>query len=169
MAIKQVFQIMLLSFVLNQPNAVYDRIIGQAGAARESQDVQSLGPFDLRWDRWEKRQEILAKMRAFLWEKLSRHEPGTVRFTSYTLEGDPTTWDLSVVAVEGHWCIQGEYVSKSYFGLKKPKTTRGRTDYHDAERLDAHTNLPIPQAEQRGPQTYRLQLKGPTRNQDMTL
>ena len=168
MSIGRVFQILTLVFVLDQYNAVHDCAARQEAATHESQGAQSLGPFDLPWGTRD-REDILTKIRAFLWERLSQRETGNVRVTFYTLEGDPTRWDFSVVPLQGQWCIRGEYISKTYFGVKKPKTARGRTDYCDAQRLDARTNLPVPQAEQRAPETYRLQLKGRTRHQDMNL
>jgi hypothetical protein len=82
MSIVRVFQILALVFVLNQHNAAYHCAALQEAAPHESQGTQSLGPFDLPWGALN-REDILTKIRAFLWERLNQHETGNVRVTLY--------------------------------------------------------------------------------------
>ncbi len=61
----------------------------------------------------------------------------------------------------GRWCIRGDYVSTTYFGLKpgqKPKITKGTENYCDVVRVDVQTNLVVPEKEPRTPDSYRLRL-----------
>ncbi|HKV05548.1 MAG TPA: hypothetical protein VJO53_10630 [Candidatus Acidoferrales bacterium] len=142
----------------------------QSSTAGVTQTEKVIGPFDLSLDLSSARREtLLVEIRAFLWDNLVDHQPAEVKVKFYTVEGDPTEWAFSVVTVGGRWCIRGDYVHTTSFGLKpsqKPQVTKGKKDYCDVMRVDARTEQAIPRAEQRNPETYRLQLD---RSQNLTL
>jgi hypothetical protein len=112
--------------------------------------------------------QLLAKVRSFLWDHWSHQLLGQLQVTVYTIEGDPTTYVFFIEKdSKGRWCIRSQSESAIAALLKPGEAPRRETQrviYYEIDRLDSETSKVIPNGEKRPPDTYKLRLtssKGP--------
>ncbi|SRR6266568_3330148 len=109
------------------------------------------------------RNQLLSRVRSFLWDHWSQRRPGQLQVTVYTVEGDPTTYVFFTEKdSKDRWCIRSKSESVIAKLLKPSEAQRLETQeviYYEIERLDSETSEIIPSSEKRQPDTYKLRLK----------
>jgi hypothetical protein len=148
---------------------------GQTGLAQAPRDMARYddgGAFDFRWDAGLKAHALMnGKLRDFLWEHWTQKRLAHVVVTLYTIEGDPTTYNL-FIEPDGsqRWRVVAEYESECCwsYALEKPRRKRTRKKgvalYDVVERVQISGNdqgtLPvIPGGDRRESNSYVLQLR----------
>ena len=141
--------------------------IGHAGLAQNPRDLTRYddgGAFDGH--------QMDQKIRRFLWEHWTRKRLAHVVVTLYSMEGDPTTYNLFIEPDrDQRWRVVAEYESECCWGymLEKPERKRERKKgielYDIIERVQlsridqsTFTLSPIPEGDSREPDSYILRL-----------
>jgi hypothetical protein len=107
------------------------------------------------------REGILSQIRGLLWDHLTEHKVAQVQVLMSSLEGDPTTHDLSVeTSDKRRWIVKDTVTSEQrLLGPKeKPKHRRAIEKYCSFRRLEVKTDSVIPSDETRLPSDYKLEL-----------
>lgn len=130
------------------------------------------GAFDFSWGVGRKaHDQMKPKLRDFLWEHWTQKRLAHVVVTLYTIEGDPTTYNL-FVEPDGNqrWRVVAEYESECcwFYAMEKPRRKRKRKKgvalYDVVERVQISGNdrgtLPIiPGGDRRESNSYVLHLR----------
>jgi hypothetical protein len=138
---------------------------GHAGLAQNPRDLTRYddgGAFDGR--------QMMPKLRRFLWEHWTQKRLAHVVVTLYSIEGDPTTYNLFIEPDrDQHWRVVAEYESECcwVYEMEKPKRKRERKKgvalYDIVERVqtsgsDQATLSLIPEGDSRESDSYILRL-----------
>jgi hypothetical protein len=106
---------------------------GHIGLAQNHRDMTHYddgGVFDFSWGAGpEVHAQMMPKLRRFLWEHWTQKRLAHVVVTLYTLEGDPTTYNLFVEPDrDQRWRVVAEYERECcwFYALEKPKRKRKR-------------------------------------------
>ena len=116
-----------------------------------------------------RRNEILARIRGFLWDHWSGRRLGHLDVTVFTVEGDPTAYKFAVETdAKGRWGIHTE-ITLVIRGLaptdNTPKHETKQITYYDVERIGAESGEAIGSNAKLQPEAYRVRLNnkdGPT-------
>jgi hypothetical protein len=106
---------------------------GRTGLAQNHRDLTHYdngGVFDFSWgDGPEAHAHMMPKLRRFLWEHWTQNRLAHVVVILYTIEGDPTTYNLFVEPErDQRWRVVAEYESECcwFYAMEKPKRKRKR-------------------------------------------
>ena len=151
--------------------------IGHAGLAQNPRDLTRYddgGAFDLSWGvALEDHAQMMPKLRSFLWEHWTQKRLAHVVVTLYSIEGDPTIYNLFIEPDRDHrWRVVAEYESECcwFYAMEKPKRKREREKgvelYDIVERVQPSrsdpttlfTLSPIPEEDSRESNSYILRL-----------
>ena len=148
-------------------------IQGQSWGQRVERDrsaYDKAGPYTIDYEPPFNGEKNLGEIRGFLWQHWKNRSLGVVEATFFTIEGDSTFSTFLVESdVKGCWRIRIESESKIGALLprgRKPRRKITREDYDLIDRLEANssTGVPIPLAEIRLPQNYKLRLRNSRTN-----
>jgi hypothetical protein len=145
------------------------------GLAQNSRDLTHYhdgGVFELGWaGRPDADAKMRPKLRDFLWEHWTQKHLAHVVVTFYTIEGDPTTYNLFIEPDrDRRWRVVAEYESECcwYYAMEKPKRKRkrkkGAVIYDIVERVQTsgsdHAPLSLtPEGDRREVDSYSLQMR----------
>src|SRR5262245_60718239 len=106
---------------------------GHTGLAQTPRDMTRYdngGVFDFSWGAGpEAHARMNPKLRGFLWEHWTQKRLAHVVVTLYTIEGDPTTYNLYIEPDrDQRWRVAAEYESECcwFYAMEKPKRKRER-------------------------------------------
>ena len=133
-------------------------------AGQRAANAEVIGPFIIDYGTdSNRREEILAEVRGFIWDHLQTRRPGQVTIIFGNLEGDPTEHRLSIQSgtKKADWVVRDQ-VRTTQVALLKPGEKPIRKTHLDKfcafERIEKNTQAPIRGTEQRPPQYFRLRL-----------
>jgi len=148
---------------------------GHTGLAQNPRDLTHYddgGAFDFSWGSGPKAHaQMSPKLRRFLWEHWTQKRLAHVIVTLYTIEGDPTIYNLFVEPDrDQRWRVVAEYESECcwYYSMEKPKRERERKKgvviYDVVERVqtsegDQTPSSFIPEGERREADSYIIRLR----------
>jgi len=148
---------------------------GHTGLAQTPRDMTRYdngGVFDFSWGAGpEAHARMNPKLRGFLWEHWTQKRLAHVVVTLYTIEGDPTTYNLYIEPDrDQRWRVAAEYESECcwFYAMEKPKRKRERKKgivvYDVIERVQTSGNGQktlslIPGGDRREPDAYILRLR----------
>jgi hypothetical protein len=148
--------------------------IGHAGLAQNPRDLTRYddgGAFDFSWGAGpEAHARMMPNLRRFLWEHWTQKRLAHVVVTLYSIEGDPTTYNLFIEPDrDQHWRVVAEYESECcwFHAMEKPKRKRERKKgvaLYDAvyriqtSKNDQGTLSFIPEGDSRESDSYVLRL-----------
>src|SRR5262245_46950054 len=149
---------------------------GHTGLTQNPRDLTRYddgGAFDFSWGAGlEAHAQMMPKLRRFLWEHWTQKRLAHVVVTLYTIEGDPTSYNLFVEPDrDQRWRVVAEYESECcwFYAMEKPKRNRKREKgvviYAVVERIrtsnsDQATLSIIPEGDRREADSYILRLRG---------
>jgi hypothetical protein len=150
-------------------------LASQTGLAQTSRDMARYddgGAFDFRWDPGPKaHDQMKLKLRGFLWEHWTQKHLAHVVVTLYSIEGDPTTYNLYIEPDrDQRWQVVAEYESECcwFYAMEKPKRKRKRKKdfavYDVVDRIQTSRNDQanwslIPEGDHRDADSYILRLR----------
>jgi hypothetical protein len=148
---------------------------GQAGLAQNHRDLTHYDDgavFDFNWGAGpEAHAQMTPKLRRFLWEHWTQKLMARVVVILYTIEGDPTTYNLFVEPDrDQRWRVVAEYESECcwFYALERPKRKRRREKgvaiYGFVERVqisrgDQEISSIISEGDRREADSYILRLR----------
>jgi hypothetical protein len=128
--------------------------IGHAGLAQNPRDLTRYddgGAFE--------EYRMMPKLRCFLWEHWTQKRLAHVVVTLYSIEGDPTTYNLFIEPDrDQRWRVVAEYESECcwVYEMEKPKRKREREKGVQTSGSDQATLSLIPEGDSREPDSYIL-------------
>ena len=133
---------------------------GEDRPQRDLTKYENGGAFDFRWSvTGEARRKMASELRDFVWRQWTEKRLGYVVATYYTIEGDPTTYNLFVEPdANQRWHVVAKYESECCwnYGLEKPPRPRKRET--GVAQYDIVERIATPR--ERGAYTLRLRKTG---------
>jgi hypothetical protein len=147
---------------------------GHTGLTQNPRDLTRYddgGAFDFNWGAGpETHAQMMPKLRRFLWEHWTQKHLAHLVVTLYSIEGDPTTYNLFIEPdKDQRWRVVAEYERECcwFYAMEKPKRKRKREKgvaiYDVVERFpisrsNQGTWSIIGEGERRGADSYHIRL-----------
>jgi hypothetical protein len=164
MSIHQAILMYSLATLLTATTRLHLQVSLQDSSPNSSTHYEIAGPYNAgnELSRREK-DEILTRIREFLWDHYDGRMPGKLEATFYTIEGEPTHYLFFVdTGPTGEWGIRAtismwrrDYARHK----KKPTQTVVEEKYCYVGRTDPSSEKAIPREEKRTAESYRLVLR----------
>ena len=139
-------------------------------AKRDLSGYDEGGTFDFNWSTGsDAHQRMSPQLRQFVWQHWHNKQRAHVLETFYSIEGDPTTYNLFIEPdTNGRWRVVAEWERECcwFYAMHKPKRKRERTNgvsvYDIVERIEPSKTKPyawVIIAEDDPRQTYTMRLR----------
>jgi len=105
------------------------------------------------------KENLLAEIRVFLWEKFIGRHSAQLRATFFTIEGEPTSYTFYTKSPNDEKsCVSAEIFMQypAHPHVKKRRPVKMSREYCEVFRINTVTGPRIPDDEECDPKTYRL-------------